>query len=132
MSCFEWVDAPVLVVGLLGAVSGDDAGPIVDGEVGERPGLGFCAKVLVGLAMGDTVGEEVGLTVGRVDGDTVGEVVELVVGQADGPAVGDTVGEVVPVQATWRLFEVGSFLFGFRDLVLPVLMFGWADAVVEE
>lgn len=24
------------------------------------------------------------------------------------------------------------FGFGFRDLVLPVLMFGWADAVVEE
>ena len=23
-------------------------------------------------------------------------------------------------------------MFDFRDLVLPVLMFGWADAVVEE
>lgn len=65
---------------MLGAVGGDDAGPIVDGEVGEHPGLSFCAKVLVGLAMGDTVGEEVGLPYGHVDGDPVGEVVELVVG----------------------------------------------------
>jgi len=58
--------------------------------------------------------------------------VGLVVGWADGLAVGDTVGEVVSVWATWRSFEVGSFLFGPRDLVLPVLMFGWADAAVEE
>ena len=38
------------------------------------------ARVLVGLGMGDTVGEEVGLTHGHVDGDTVGEVVGLVIG----------------------------------------------------
>ena len=70
--------------------------------------------VSVGNSVGDVVGDSVGDAVGDSDGDVVGDSVEDVVGNLVGDVVGDSVGVLVGLPVSVFGFGEGAFVAASR------------------